>query len=190
MFGGSARAATISQKIIRPRSRIFALLYWVMGRFKTRFPRYIRRDALSIHEPKIDPSDVAAAIEYSDCYLHDNDARFVFNFIRAAIDHGAVLVNACGPELDAFNAASDITTNHHHVFSKGVHLIVDRITTERRILAFFASDGRLLVVIPMGPKTGIGTAHTRVEVTDVNVTSHDRDFILSIANEMSSNCSL
>ena len=40
----------------------------------------------------------------------------------------ASLVNACGPFADAMNAASGIGTEHHHVFSKGIHLLVDRLT--------------------------------------------------------------
>jgi glycerol-3-phosphate dehydrogenase len=31
--------------------------------------------------------------EYSDAYLHDNDARFVWGFVRGALDHGAAAAN-------------------------------------------------------------------------------------------------
>ncbi len=197
-----------------------ALLYWAMGRFATRRPQYLGARTLAKREPSIRLDQARAGIEYSDCYFHDNDARFVFNFVRSAMDYGAVaanyvestaadrhdglwtvsasdgvsgeafairagvLINACGPEVDSYNRANGQSTRHRHVFSKGVHLIVERVSTSRRILAFFASDGRLFFVIPMGPKTCIGTTDTRVERPEVRVTDADRAFILSNANEM------
>lgn len=197
-----------------------ALLYWAMGRFATRRPEYLSVRQLAKREPGICVDQAKAGVEYSDCYFHDNDARFVFNFVRSAMDYGAVaanyvesaaadrrdglwtvsaadnisgeafairarvLVNACGPEVDRYNRTNGQATKHRHVFSKGVHLIVDRVSASRRILAFFASDGRLFFVIPMGPKTCIGTTDTRAERPEVRVTDEDRVFILSNANEM------
>src|SRR5690606_21417278 len=106
--------------------------------------------------------------------LHDNDARFVFTFIRTALNNGCiaanyveilsatrsnnqwlaeardtmtgkklkitadVLINACGPFADDFNAKTRVSTQHQHVFSKGIHLIVKRISKESRVLTFFA----------------------------------------------------
>ena len=70
------------------------------------------------------------------------------------------------------------------LFSKGVHLIVDQITDKQRVLTFFASDGRLFFLIPMGPKTCIGTTDTQVESPEVKVTDEDRDFILENANDV------
>ena len=75
-------------------------------------------------------------------------------------------------------------TAYRHVFSKGVHLIVDRTPDRSRILAFFANDGRLFFVIPMGPKTCIGTTDTQVSDPAVSVNDEDRDFILKNANEL------
>ena len=95
-----------------------------------------------------------------------------------------VLINACGPEVDRVNAIAGKKTSYRHIFSKGVHLIVDRTPDRSRILAFFASDGRLFFVIPMGPKTCIGTTDTQVSKPEVSVNDEDRDFILSNANEL------
>ena len=61
------------------------------------------------------------------------------------------------------NARAGVRRAHRHVFSKGIHLIVDRLTPNRRVLTFFADDGRLFFVIPMGPRTCIGTTDTRVD---------------------------
>jgi glycerol-3-phosphate dehydrogenase len=196
------------------------LLYWVIGRFKTHAPKYRSRRRLKSLEPTIDISDVHGGFEYSDCYLYDNDARFVFNFIRSALDYDCiaanyvesvaserkdghwitqakdgiseevfqikskVLINACGPWLDAHNDETHQQTEYHHLFSKGVHLIVDRVTEEERVLAFFASDGRLFFVIPMGPKTCIGTTDTQVNKPEQVVTDDEREFILDNANRM------
>ncbi len=195
------------------------VLYWIMGRLATRAPRFLSTENLTRHEPLIDVSNATAGVEYSDCYLHDNDARFVFGFVRKAINNGAVvanyveamaarrdeagwgftcrdstdgrsieftadvLVNACGPEVDQFNEIARVSTSHSHAFSKGIHLIVDLELRERRVLTFFASDGRLFFVMPMGPKTCIGTTDTQVGSSDVRVTAADRDFVLANANE-------
>ena len=65
-----------------------------------------------------------------------------------------------------------------------MHLIVDQITDNKRVLTFFASDGRLFFLIPMGPKTCIGTTDTQVQSPAVEVTDEDRDFILANANAL------
>jgi glycerol-3-phosphate dehydrogenase len=195
-------------------------LYWLIGSFFTRVPRLLSRKTIAREEPiiRLDGSD--GGFEYSDAYLHDNDARFVFNFIRGALNYGCVaanyveslgsvkgegglwvtrardgmsgrevtirarvVVNACGPFVDAMNARAGQRTTHHHVFSKGIHLIVDRLTPSRRVLTFFADDGRLFFVIPMGPRTCIGTTDTRVDSPLTHVTDEDRRFVLDNINK-------
>jgi len=198
---------------------IGTLVYWVFGRFFTNAPKYLPPKSLKNREGKIDTSNAAGGFEYSDAYLYDNDARFVFNFIRQSLNYGCiatnyvestaarrengiwkiaakdnidgaefniqakVLINACGPNVDKHNKLANQGTEHRHLFSKGVHLIVDRITETKRVLAFFASDGRLFFVIPMGPKTCIGTTDNQVETPFAEVTDGDRDFILDNVNE-------
>ncbi len=197
-----------------------ALIYWGFGRFRTRAPAWLSRHALKHRERRINERDAVAGVEYSDCYLHDNDARFTWNFVRSAMDRGCVavnycrstgasfddgrwtiaaqdetsgeaiqfsaevLVNACGPWVDEYNGALSVETDHRHIFSKGIHLIVDRDLEHGRILTFFASDGRLFFVMPMGAKTCIGTTDTRVESPETAVTAEDRDFVLANANEL------
>jgi alpha-glycerophosphate oxidase/glycerol-3-phosphate dehydrogenase len=194
------------------------IVYWLMGRCVTRPPRYVSAKAMEKAEPVINTSQASGGFEYSDCYLYDNDARFVFNFIRASLNYGCIaanyvesvaakrengqwlttardevsgeaitirsttLINACGPYVDQVNQMTGEQTQYHHLFSKGVHLIVDRITDNLRVLTFFASDGRLFFLIPMGPKTCIGTTDTQVDSPVVSVSDEDRDFILSNAN--------
>jgi glycerol-3-phosphate dehydrogenase len=95
----------------------------------------------------------------------------------------SLLINACGPYADEVNARDGISTAHRHVFSKGIHIIVDRLTPRRRVLTFFADDGRLFFVIPMAGKTCIGTTDTRVERPEVEVTPEDREFVLENINK-------
>jgi glycerol-3-phosphate dehydrogenase len=63
-------------------------------------------------------------------------------------------------------------------------LIVNRVTQNQRVLTFFASDGRLFFVIPMGPRTCIGTTDMQVDSPEVKVTDEDRQFILNNANTL------
>jgi len=202
------------------RSRLLlwlgAWLYWLIGDGFLRPPRLLGRAQIEREEPIVDMSHADGGLEYQDAYLHDNDARFVWNFVRGAINHGCVaanyvevtaatrdasgmwqvsardsmsggtltvrakvLLNACGPYVDAFNATLGVKTEHRHVLSKGVHLIVRKLTTSRRVLTFFADDGRLFFVIPMGTRTCIGTTDLRVDDPHVQVTAEDREFILS-----------
>ncbi|HMV80049.1 MAG TPA: glycerol-3-phosphate dehydrogenase/oxidase [Leptospiraceae bacterium] len=195
------------------------LFYWLMGNFFTKPPRPLSRETVMKEEPLIDLTDSTGGFEYSDCYLHDNDARFVFNFIRSAMNYGCaaanyvrsegakrengiwtvqaedrmtgkkfpirgkVLINSCGPFADEHNQKTGIRTSHKHVFSKGIHLIVNQITPNKRILTFFADDGRLFFVIPMGAKTCIGTTDTQVDSPESSVTPEDRKFVLDNINK-------
>lgn len=93
------------------------------------------------------------------------------------------IVNAAGPMVDAHNTMLGMTGAHRHVFSKGIHLIVPRITQSKRVLTFFADDGRLFFVIPMGHRTCVGTTDTRVDDPNAVVTDDDRDFVLSNINK-------
>ncbi len=197
-----------------------AWLYWVIGSLFTKVPRWLRPSAIAEEEPIIDVSRSDGGFEYSDAYLHDNDARFVWNFVRSALDHGCaagnyveaerfargddgiwvtrardavtgahfnirsrVLVNACGPLVDAVNAGSGQPTAHRHVLSKGVHLIVDRLSRSRRVLTFFADDGRPFFVIPMGTRSCIGTTDTPEKTPTPHVTEEDRRFVLDNINK-------
>lgn len=197
-----------------------ALFYWAIGAFRTRPPRYLSRRTIAREEPVVAMDGVKGGLEYSDCYLPDNDARFVFRFIRSSLGAGcaaanyvealasrrvgevwetrardlldggefairsSALINACGPYVDAYNRLIGMRTRHQHLFSKGIHLIVDRVTPNERVLTFFASDGRLFFVIPMGQRTCIGTTDTPVTSPQVEVSDTDRQFVLDNANAM------
>lgn len=213
---------TIEPGFRRSRSTLYmgTLLYWAMGSFYTERPRLLSPEAIEREEPIVNTLGGPGGFEYSDAYLVDTDARFVFNFMRAALDHGAIcanyvqalgcqrgedglwltrardvirgreltirsrlLVNACGPLVDALNTENSQPTQHHHVFSKGVHLIVRPLTQSRRVLTFFADDGRLFFVIPMGNRSCLGTTDTPVTELPPLVTPEDRRFILDNVNK-------
>ncbi len=194
-------------------------LYWLFGLGKTRPPRLLSASQIESVEPLINTESSIGGIEYSDAYLHDNDARFVFNFIRQAMDRGCVaanyvksmgscfnensgwvtevedqvggqsfairskiLINAAGAFVDRHNQMTGIETEFQHLFSKGIHLIVPRLSRENRVLAFFADDGRLFFAIPMGNRTCIGTTDTKVDDPLTSVSDEDREFVLSNIN--------
>ncbi len=194
-------------------------LYWLLGRGKTHTPRMLSPHQIKQNEPLINTLISTAGIEYSDAFLHDNDARFVFNFVRGAMDKGCVaanyiesrgstqtagggwttavedqisgkqfsirskvLINAAGAFVDKLNAQSGIETEYRHQLSKGIHLIVPKLSDSRRVLAFFADDERLFFAIPMANRTCIGTTDTQVEDPMTAVTEADREFVLSNIN--------
>ena len=213
--------ATHEKGFRHSRLKLFlgALLYWVIGSFFTKKPRLLDVADLQREEPIVRTDDADGGFEYSDAYFHDNDARFVWGFIRTALDHGAtcvnyvesrvarrqgkhwrvdardvltgktftikagVMVNAAGPWVDDHNRRTGVRTAHQHVFSKGIHLIVPRITKSQRVLTFFADDGRLFFVIPMGHRTCVGTTDTRVDSPSTEVTDEDRAFVLDNINK-------
>ena len=194
-------------------------LYWLLGRGKTRTPKLLSLKQIKKLEPLINTYISTAGVEYSDAFLHDNDARFVFNFVRSAMNNGCVaanyvgsegatrdangywvtqakdqingrqfairarvLINASGAFVDRHNELTGINTEHCHLLSKGIHLLVPQISQSHRVLAFFADDERLFFAIPMANRTCIGTTDTRVEDPLVSVTDEDRDFVLSNIN--------
>jgi alpha-glycerophosphate oxidase/glycerol-3-phosphate dehydrogenase len=196
------------------------IVYWLMGRFFTQSPHYLSTSKIKSLENVVNTEKVNGGFEYSDAFLHDNDARFVFNFIRSSMSYGCiaanyvqangsekvagewktqakdvisgeefeirskVIINSAGPFVDPINQINQQTTEHHHLFSKGIHLIVDKITDSNKVLTFFADDGRLFFVIPMGPKTCIGTTDTQVEDPHAKVTDEDRQFVLDNVNKL------
>lgn len=197
-----------------------ALGYWGIGLFGTRYPRLLSTDKVEREEPVIDTVNVRGGVEYRDAYLVDNDSRFVFSFVRSAVESGAtaanyvelvsaerkgnrwvaqlrdvdsgetfttrarVLVNAAGPFVDELNRQWGVSTDHRIVYSKGIHLVVPRLTTDdhNRVLAFFDDTQRLFYVIPMGYRSVIGTTDTRVDEPFSEVTAEDRDFLLDQIN--------
>ncbi|MGI9605400.1 MAG: FAD-dependent oxidoreductase [Acidimicrobiales bacterium] len=67
--------------------------YWAIGNFQTHRPQILGPEEIKSEEAVIDTTNVRGGVEYYDAYLRDNDSRFVFNFIRQAIEAGAVAAN-------------------------------------------------------------------------------------------------
>ncbi len=192
--------------------------YWGIGRFATDRPHFHRPSQIESAEPVVRTDSADAGVEYSDAYLKDNDSRFVWGFIRTALDNGATaanyvsvtsarhdgdrwqielhdevagrslsmtarfVVNAAGPFVDGLNRSWGVTTKHRIVYSKGIHLVVPRLTASERVLAFFDDSQRLFYVIPMAHRSVIGTTDTRTERVDEGVTDEDRSFLLEQIN--------
>ena len=196
-----------------------SMAYWGIGNFRTHAPRLLSPAKIKREEPAVDTAKVRGGIEYFDAYLKDNDARFVFGFVRSAIESGAtaanyvevidaqrgadlwnltlrdvdsggetftcdarVVINAAGPFVDGLSEAWGLTSEYRIVYSKGIHLVVPRITTNERVLAFFDDSQRLFYVIPMGKRSVIGTTDTRVDEPHTHVTEEDRNFLLQQIN--------
>ena len=51
-------------------------LYWLIGNFFTKAPRLLRRKTIAREEPIVDLRSSDGGVEYSDAYLHDNEASF------------------------------------------------------------------------------------------------------------------
>ncbi len=215
------RFLTVMEKGFRfpPALMVFgAYLYWFIGSFFTRRPEYVSRAGVARQESRVNVDLSSGGFESSEAYLHDNDARFVFQFVRRSLDNGAAaanyieatgsrsekdlcvtkvreqksgktwnirsrtFINAAGPFADEFNRRCGIQTRARHIFSKGIHLIVDRITDTDKGLVFFASDGRPFYVVPMGPRSCIGTTDTPLTQLPPRVEPEDRRFILDNIN--------
>ncbi len=183
-------------------------------------PRLFDAERVKAEEPVIDTTTAVGGIQYQDAYLIDNDSRFVFSFVRSAIEAGAAaanyvelvsarrvgdrwvaelrdvdsgatfttaaraIVNAAGPFVDELNSEWGLHSEHRIVYSKGIHLVVPRLTTTRhdRVLAFFDDTRRLFYVIPMGRRSVIGTTDTRVDTPFTAVDADDRRFLLDQIN--------
>ena len=199
-------------------SALGATAYWMIGNGFTKPPALLSKKAITAREPVVKVENALGGIEYSDAYIVDNDSRFVFGFIRSALNSGAVcanyvelisaqrspqgwtaelkdtdtgkdyqvsarvIINAAGPFIDGINKELGISTKHSIVFSKGIHLLVPRIAGSERVLAFFDDTERLFYVIPMGPRSVIGTTDERVDGPHTHVEDADRDFLLDQIN--------
>ncbi len=192
--------------------------YWMIGSFKTRPPALLSPKKIKALEPVVDTETVRGGIRYDDAYLRDNDARFVFSFVRSALNRGAnaanyvsveraervdslwrlhlrdtetdkrfvaetkVVINAAGPFVDGLNTDMGFATDHRIAYSKGIHLVVPKLATQDRVLAFFDDTQRLFYVIPMEDRSVIGTTDTRTEDAHDGVTDEDRRFVLEQIN--------
>ena len=67
--------------------------YWAIGNFQTHRPQFLGREEIKEQEPSVNINNVSGGIEYYDAYLRDNDSRFVWNFVRQAIEAGATAAN-------------------------------------------------------------------------------------------------
>ena len=110
--------------------------------------------------------------------LRDVDSGDVFTTTASTI------VNAAGPFVDELNREWGLSSEHRIVYSKGIHLVVPRLTTtdHHKVLAFFDDTQRLFYVIPMGRRSVIGTTDTRVDSPFTETTEDDIEFLLEQIN--------
>ncbi len=70
-----------------------SVAYWGIGNLSTHRPRLLKAVTIKRDEPMVNTAKVKGGIEYFDAYLKDNDARFVFGFVRSAVESGTVAAN-------------------------------------------------------------------------------------------------
>ncbi|HET9598097.1 MAG TPA: FAD-dependent oxidoreductase [Anaeromyxobacteraceae bacterium] len=70
-----------------------AWLYWLLGSAFTRRPRLLTVRDIAREEPRVALDGVDGGFEYSDAYLPDSDARFVWGFVRTAVERGCAAAN-------------------------------------------------------------------------------------------------
>ena len=93
------------------------------------------------------------------------------------------VVNAAGPYAQNVSKLLGSKTKAGLVFSKGIQLILDRTLTEKyQVLAFWAEEGRLFYVLPMGDRSMIGTTDTRVQKPETETNKDDIEFVLRQIN--------
>lgn len=93
-----------------------------------------------------------------------------------------IIVNAAGPYVRAVNNLLSVETKNQLLYSKGIHLVVRKLTDDQKILAFWDEEGRIFYVIPMHDRSVIGTTDTRVSDPAESVTDEDRNFVLRQIN--------
>ncbi len=93
------------------------------------------------------------------------------------------VINAAGPYAQNVSKLLGSKTKAGLVFSKGIHLILNRkLTDGYQVLAFWDEEGRLFYVLPMGDRSMIGTTDTRVEKPETQTNKDDIDFVLRQIN--------
>ena len=97
--------------------------------------------------------------------------------------YAKAVVNAAGPYAAGLNDLLAADAGAHLVLSKGIHLVVPKLTTDDRVLAFWDEEGRLFYVLPMHDRSVIGTTDTRVNQPETEVTDEDRDFVIRQINK-------
>ena len=93
------------------------------------------------------------------------------------------VINAAGPYAQNVSDLLGSKTKAGLVFSKGIHLILNRKLTDKyQVLAFWDEEGRLFYVLPMGDRSMIGTTDTRVQQPETETNKDDIEFVLRQIN--------
>ncbi len=137
----------------RPLS-IFAgtWLYWLIGKAFTRRPGYWPKRVLREREPALAMDQMRGGVTYSDAFLPEGDAHFVFGFIKRAWKNGAIAVNYARA-LDDGQTSPGL----HHTRVKDV-VTSDTLEVKSRVVINAAGPW----VGPFNEERGISTDHRLV----------------------------
>ena len=99
--------------------------------------------------------------------------------------HAKKVINAAGPWVDTLREKDHSMDNKQLHLSKGIHLVFDQqVFPLKQSVYFDTQDGRMVLAIPRGEKTYIGTTDTDYEgdIIHPRVTVSDRDYIIDVIN--------
>lgn len=103
------------------------------------------------------------------------------------------IINAAGPWVDTLREKDRSNKGKHLHLTKGVHITIDggRFPLKQAVY-FDAPDGRLVFAIPREGKVYIGTTDTDYygDITNLRMTTGDRDYLIDAANNMFSGTKL
>lgn len=150
--------------------------------------RYLSREEVVRLEPRLRTEGLHSAAIYFDCKVHS--ARFVLENIFDAARDGAIVVNYCeasepvgegrlfrvkvkdilgGEEFSVrarkvVDARGPWASGVRLRLVRGSHLVFPRLNTSENAIAHFGEDGRILFIIPWGPRNELSLVGT----TDVD----------------------
>ena len=109
---------------------------------------------------------------------HDSIAKEDFTV------NAKILINAAGPWADALNTAMDEPTEYHHVYSKGIHLVVPRDRIHGDAGLILRTEKSVLFVIPWDSHWIIGTTDTdwNLDLAHPAASRSDIDYLLERVN--------
>ena len=86
---------SIAKNFRLPRFVVYlgTLVYWLMGRCRTKPPRLLSIATIKKEAPHVRTEALAGGFEYSDCYFVENDTRFTFGFVRKVLKKGCNAIN-------------------------------------------------------------------------------------------------
>jgi len=175
--------------------------------------RFLSLDGLAALEPALNREGVHSAAIYSDCRV--NSARLLLENIFDAARHGAIVANyteatswtrsgeSFAVTLRDHLAQSSFTVHarrlvdargpweggDHLRLVRGSHIILPALTQSGNAIAHFHTDGRIIFVIPWGPRNSlslVGTTDVDHDASpdEVSISPEEIRYLLAIVRSL------